>query len=150
MKKKLQKEQSFKRGQRHKATVLGTALSSAFVQEARKDPLNPRTTKIKDVLRMQNFLPMTSSVGLRTADNNWRSLKTNPAIASFKDYDDTSRSTSIQEISGWGCTPSNILIRFLAMTARQIGAIRRHHNPRWRAQGNTHIRRANNIYRFIV
>jgi hypothetical protein len=151
MKRRLRRqEESFKRGQRNKATVLGTALSSAYVQEARKDPLNPRTTKINDVLRIQSFVPIINFISLRTTDNSWRSIKANPAIASFKDYDNTSRSKTIQVIGGWGNTPSTVLTQFLALTARQIGAIRRYHNPNWRAQGNRYIRRANNLNRFIV
>jgi hypothetical protein len=149
MKKKL-KEESFKRGQRNKAVVLGTTLSTAYVQEARKDPLNPRTTKISDVLRIQSFVPLINFITLRTKDNSWRSIKENPALASVKDYDNTSRSKVIRVICGFGSTPSAVLSQFIALTARQIGALRRYHNPGWRTQGNQHIRRANNINRFIV
>jgi len=148
--KKRKLEESFKRGQRQKALVLGTTLSSTYVQEARKDPLNPRTTKLNDVLCIQQLVPVQNVISLRTKNNEWRSIKEYPTLASFKDYDNTSRSKVIQVLHSWGNTPSTILGRVLAMTARQVGAIRRYHNPNWRRQGNQYVRRANNFNRIII
>lgn len=135
-------QQSFKTGKKKQATTVSAKVSSTYVLEARRDPQTPRTMKQKDAVVIKINKPFRKIIGLRTAYNEWRSLKRDPNIPTFMDWDELSRAQMIQVVIGYGNTPSSILAMILGATPGQIGAIRRYHNSNWRKQGNQHIIRA--------
>jgi hypothetical protein len=126
---------------------LETNHSSAYLQAPKVDEENPRTKKFAGSLLSEIPVPFASVFGIRTKDQEWRSLKTTRAIPTFQDMTNETRTRILHVVYSFGAAPSSILCRLVGLTARQVGQIRRWNIPNWRVLTNQHIARANNFNR---
>ena len=160
MSKSRRRKKQQQKGSFRKIRVKGSSIflqagsSGSSVSGPINDPNNPRTTKLTSVIQsriMVNipfvYCPRKDASGKIKV---WRGIKENPAIISFKDMDDTSRSSIVNRLLYWGNTPSCLFLELLGLTARQVGAIRRYHIPNWRNLNNQYLRRALNKYRVVI
>jgi hypothetical protein len=141
------RQETFTRAKRDKALTLETTISSTHVSVPRRDPNIPRTEKESDALVVNTFTPAMHVFSLRTKGNKWRSLKSNPAWPSAKDWDNTTRTYWLKIIIGTGSTPSAFVEMIWGIPSRLTGQFRRYHNPNWRDQTNQYIRRAHSFNR---
>ena len=133
---------AFKRAKLNKVLSLKPTVSTSHFSDPKRDPNVPRTNKQARVFVVNTFGTAQHVFGLRDGDK-WVSLKTNPALCSFKNMDNTTRARLIKAIITSGSTPSAYAEMTVGLPARVIGAIRRWHNGDWRDQTNQHIRREN-------
>lgn len=129
---------------------LETNLASACLQAPRVDEENPRTKKFASSLLSEIPMPFASLFGIRTKQQEWRSIKTIPAIPTFMDMSNETRTRILHVVYSFGAAPSSVLCRLVGLTARQVGQIRRWNIPNWRDLTNQHINRANNYARVTL
>ena len=128
---------------------LETRHSSAVIQVPTPDPELPHTEKFESSLVSQLPSLAANFFGIRTANDRWRSIKKIPAIPTFMDMTDETRSRILQVMYSFGSAPSAVVSRFMGLTAGQVGAIRRWNIPEWRTRTNRHINSACNFDRIV-
>lgn len=129
---------------------LETNPNSAVMQRAQVDPERPATRKFGHTLITANPRPNATVFGIRTRNEEWRSISTEATIPTFMDLTNETRSRILHVIFTYGAAPSSTIAYIVGLTARQIGQIRRWHIQRWRKINNQHVKSANNLGRVVI
>ena len=129
---------------------LETSHSSAYLQKPKIDDENPRTKKFATSLLSEIPVQQSAVFGIRTKDQDWKSIKASSAIPTFKDLTNESRTRILHVVYSFGSAPSSTLSRLIGLTARQVGQIRRWNIPLWRTITNQHVNLANNFNRVVI
>jgi hypothetical protein len=127
-----------------------TSHSSAVIQVPRPDAELPHTEKFGSSLLSQIPTLAANFFGIRNDIESWRSIKEIPAIPTYMDMSDESRTRLLHVIYAMGNSPSAVVARIVGLTARQVGAIRRWNIPGWKTLTNRHVNNACNFDRLLV